>query len=114
MTNRCAILALCAVAGTTLALGSVQQAAAAGMPTVRVSYPDLDLSRPADAYVLYTRLRRAAATVCPGAPTYELARFAAYQRCVKVVLADAVRRVHSITLERAADAGATGIVSLRR
>jgi UrcA family protein len=32
--------------------------------SVTVSYAELDLSKPADAEVLYDRLRRAAATVC--------------------------------------------------
>jgi UrcA family protein len=114
MLNRFAILALCTVAGTTLALGTSQPAAAATASSVTVSYRDLDLSRPADGHVLYGRLVRAAAAVCPAAPTYELARFAAYQRCVKTVLADAVQRVHSATLTQAANAGATGVAGLRR
>ena len=114
MTNRFAVLALCTVAGTTLALGTSLQAAAANMPSATVSYRDLDLSRPADGHVLYVRLVRAAVAVCPTVPTYELARFAASQRCVRTVLADAVQRIHSVTLERAANASATGVASLRR
>jgi UrcA family protein len=109
VTNRFALLALCTVAGTTLALGTSQRAVAADAPSVTVSYRDLDLSRPADGHVLYLRLVRAAVAVCPAAPTYELARFAAYQRCVKTVLADAVQRIHSATLDQAANAGANSV-----
>lgn len=113
MTNRFAILALCTVAGTTLAPGTSQQAASANVPSVTVSYRDLDLSRPADARVLYGRLVQAAVAVCPAAPIYELARFEAYQRCIKTVLAAAVQRVHSAALAQAANAGATSVASLR-
>lgn len=114
MTNRSTIGALCAVAGTTLALGASQHAAAANSPSVTVSYRDLDLSRPADGHLLYDRLLRAAVAVCPTVATYELARFGASQRCVKTVLADAVHRVHSSTLTQAANAGVTSVASLRR
>jgi UrcA family protein len=114
VTNRFAFLALCTVATTTVALGTSQPAVAAGAPSVTVSYRDSDLSRPADAHVLYVRLERAAVAVCPVVPTYELARFAAYQRCVKTVLADTVQRIHSATLEQAANAGSTSVASLRR
>ena len=105
MTNRSAVFALCAFAGTTLALGAIHPAAAGNEPSVTVSYRDLDLSRPADAHVLYGRLARAAVLVCPEVPTYEVARFAASQRCVKDVLADAVQRVHSATLEQVRTSG---------
>ena len=114
MTNRFTILALCTLAGTTLALEKSQPAASANAPSVTVSYRDLDLSRPADARVLYSRLVRAAVDVCPAAPTYELARFRAYQHCVTTVLANAVQQVHSAALAQAANAGATGVAGLRR
>jgi len=108
MTTRSAVFALCAFAGTTLALGASHPAAAADAP-VTVSYRDLDLSRPADAHVLYSRLVRAAVAVCPQVPTYEVARFAASQRCVKDVVADAVQRVHSATLDQAANLGTSRV-----
>jgi UrcA family protein len=114
VSNRFAILALCAVAGTTLALGTSPHAAAANAPSVTVSYRDLDLSRPADGRVLYVRLARAAGAVCPAVPSYELERFAAYQRCVRTVLESAVQQIHSVTLEHAAHAGATSVASLDR
>jgi UrcA family protein len=99
MTHHTVVFALCAFAGTTLALGASHPAAAGNAPSVTVSYRDLDLSQRTDAQVLYSRLTRAAVLVCPVVPTYELARFAASQRCVKDVLADAGQRVHRATLE---------------
>jgi UrcA family protein len=114
VSNRIAIFTLCTVAGTTLALGTSQQAAAATAPSVTVSYRDLDLSRPADGRALYVRLVRAADAVCPAVPSYELERFAAYQRCVTTVLKSAMQRIHSVTLEQAANGDATSLASLRR
>jgi len=113
VTNRFAILALCTLAGTTLALGTSPHAAAANAPSVTVSYRDLDLSRPADGHVLYVRLVRAATAVCAAVPSYELERFAAYQHCVKTVLDSAVQQIHSVTLEQAASAGATSVARMR-
>lgn len=112
MTNRTAVLALCAFAGTTLAFGASHPAEAASAPSVTVSYRDLDLAQPADAHVLYSRLVRAAFAVCPEVPRYEVARFASFQRCVKDVVADAVQRVHSATLEQAASLGTSRIARL--
>ncbi len=113
MTNRFTVIALCTVAATTLALGTSRPTAAADAPSVTVPYQDLNLSQAADAHVLYMRLVRAAGAVCPAVSSYELARFAASQRCVKTVLADAVQRVHSATLSAVADAGPSRIASLR-
>jgi len=112
MTNRTAVFALCAFAGTTLALGASHPAAAASAPSVTVSYRDLDLSQPADAHVLYSRLVRAAFAVCPEVPKSEIARFASFQRCVNEVVADAVKRVHSATLDQAASLGTSRIARL--
>jgi UrcA family protein len=114
VTNRFAVMALCTIAGTTVALENDQSAAAATVPSVTVSYRDLNLARAADAHVLYLRLARAAVAVCPAVPTYELARFAAYQLCVETVLADAVHQVHSSTLKQAASAEAAEVASLHR
>lgn len=89
------------------ALSAVTTQAAAAMPEVVVHYADLDLGRPADVALLYQRLRTAAETVCTPVPSYELARFAAYQRCVGAVLEGAVSQVRSpalLALHRASTA----------
>ncbi len=95
-------LALCAIAGSVLPLAVPQVSSAANAPSVAVSYRDLDLSRPADVRVLYLRLQRAAQDVCMAPPTNELARHAAYERCVQVTLSDTVARVNSTALARVA------------
>jgi UrcA family protein len=101
--TRLATLAWCALAGSVLPFAASQPARAADGPSVAVSYQDLDLSRPADARVLYQRLQRAAQSVCSEPASYELARHAAWERCVAVTLKDAVARVNSSELVRTAD-----------
>ena len=49
----------------------------------------------ADAQLLYARLQQAAARVCPAAPPYELARYAAYQRCMNAALTVAVQALEA-------------------
>ncbi len=64
-------------------------------PTVKVSYRDLDLSRPADVRTLYGRLQHAAASVCGQVSTLELQRYMAWKRCYRSALDSAVLSVHS-------------------
>ena len=97
--NRFAVLTLCALAGSALSLVLPRHAVAADSADVTVSYQDLDLSRSADARVLYGRLQRAAESVCGAPSRYELVRYAAFQRCVQVTLGDAVARIRSPELE---------------
>jgi UrcA family protein len=100
--SRLCSLALCVLAGSALPLAVPQVAAAANAPSVAVSYRDLDLSKPADARVFYQRLQRAAEDVCMAPPTYELARHAAYERCVQVTLRDTIASVNSTALAQVA------------
>ncbi len=93
--NRFCILLLCSLAGLSSSLGAVQSALAANTSSITVSYRDLNLSRHADVLILYRRLNNAAAIVCMPVPHWELVRFAAYQRCVDIVLDEAVRQVKS-------------------
>jgi len=99
--KRFGILALCALAGSIVSLAAPQHAAAAEPGSVTVSYRDLQLSRPADARVLYTRLQRAAEIVCVAPSHYELARYAVFKRCVHMTVRDAVARINSPELGRA-------------
>ena len=62
-TARAATFFLCGA----IALGALQmtaQAADDALPSKRVSYADLDISKPAGAKVLYGRIVRAANEVC--------------------------------------------------
>jgi UrcA family protein len=93
----CAAATLCALLGSAFSL-TAAAAATADSWGVMVSYADLNLSHPADARVLYQRLRGAAARVCNEVPTYDLARSAAYRRCLQAALDRAVADVHSTTL----------------
>ena len=94
---------LCAAATVCALLGSGVSATAADAATadpwgVRVAYADLNLSRAADARVLYQRLRGAAARVCNEVPTYDLVRSAGYRRCFQAALDRAVAEVHAPAL----------------
>jgi UrcA family protein len=80
-----------------LAIGSASFEAAAAdgaAPSVKVSYADLDLSRPAGAQMLYRRLKHAAASVCgPSVKPAELDRYAAWKSCYEPALHNAVMQV---------------------
>ena len=99
--KRFGLLALCALAGSTMSLAAPRHAAAAEPASVTVSYSDLQLSRPADVRVLYSRLQQAAKSVCGAPSRYELERYAAFQRCVQAALRDAVSHINSPELQSA-------------
>jgi UrcA family protein len=71
--------------------------ASAGEPqkvSKAVSYADLDLSKPAGAQALYSRIKRAAREVC-GSPDYYryVSPPEAWRKCVDTAIADAVAKV---------------------
>lgn len=86
------VLSVCAL-GATLATAAARGAKADEPPAVTVSYQDLDLRKSIDARVLYARLKEAATRVCLAVPPYDLARFAAYERCVNAALAQALQAI---------------------
>jgi UrcA family protein len=88
-------LVLLLSAGSALGLATTGTATAGDAPQVTVSYHDLDLARPADARVLYARLRRAAETVCQPAPQLELSRPPAYAQCYRAALEQAVNQINA-------------------
>lgn len=91
------VLVVCGLtAGLLVPCGTT--ASSANTPDVAVKYADLDLSRRSDVEQLYTRLQTAADEVCTSARPYELARFAAHQRCVQAVLERSVSQVRSPAL----------------
>jgi UrcA family protein len=78
-----------------LAAGSLLGTAhAAPTPAIRVSYADLDLSRPADVDTLYGRLRLAAMGACLPLPLTPVI-YADWERCYNAVLGSAVLEMHS-------------------
>jgi len=97
-------------AGSALGLAHVDSASAADVPQMKVSYADLDLSRPEDVRVLYRRLRYAASEVCQPAPLVELSAHAAWEQCYRAALERAVVQVNApqlLALHRA-QLGAAG------
>jgi UrcA family protein len=95
--NRLAPLPLLILCALT-AIAPVGTASASNAPDVVVRYADLDLSRPSDVERLYSRLQTAADSICLSSSPYELARYAAYQRCLQAVLDRAVSQVPSQAL----------------
>jgi len=75
-----------------LALGTAS--AHADEVTTRVSYSDLDLSRPADARILAARLQDAATAVCLKANPENVAR-AALENCINLSVHMAMSRIES-------------------
>lgn len=64
----------------------------------RVDYSDLDLSKPADAHLLYARLQRAAADVCGDPGVKDLRAMRWRRKCMKEALASAVIDVDHIAI----------------
>jgi UrcA family protein len=96
-TARAAAFFLCgAIALCTLQVTA--RAADEGLPSRRVSYADLDISKPAGAKVLYRRIVKAANEVCdsPGLKTLGTAQV--INSCVNHAIDKAVKDVGSPAL----------------
>ena len=62
-------------------------------PSAKVRYNDLNLASRDDRTILYRRLKRAAAQVCPTLDTADLARMALAQSCQVAAVQRAVRQI---------------------
>lgn len=60
------------------------------IPQLTVKYADLDLSKPADAKALYSRLEAASKVVCRALESREVSRRQQHQACYEQALSDAV------------------------
>jgi UrcA family protein len=84
---------------TFAAVATVNLAAATpeadGPRSTVVHYTDLDLSRPSDARRLYSRIKRAARTVCYNSPSSDLKRLREYDECLGQAVTAAVEKVQS-------------------
>ena len=88
----CGAIALCTLQVTA-------QAADDALPSKRVSYADLDISTPAGAKVLYSRITRAAKDVCSSYTGFDpLGAAQLRNRCVDFAIANAVKDVGSPAL----------------
>jgi UrcA family protein len=95
-TGRIAMLVGCLLAGS---LGVAQAAApAADVPTVVVSYSDLDLSTTDGANALYKRISAAAHKVCPFEDAIQPLQVAANKSCRSAAIARAVSTVNNAKL----------------
>jgi UrcA family protein len=96
-TARAAAFLLCgAIAVCTLQLTA--HAADEGMPSKRVSYADLDISKPAGAKVLYKRIVKAANEVCQINGFESFAAAQLVNRCMDRAIDNAVKDVGSPAL----------------
>ena len=66
-----------------------------GERSIKVSYGELDLTKPTGAEALYRRIRRAAFTVCGAYDSPMPGSYAAKSRCFKSAVDDAVSKVNS-------------------
>jgi len=99
MYTKRAFMSACPVLGAaivacTLFAGSVAALDHEVTVAYRVSTQGLDLSLPAGARELYTRLKRAAEVVCTHGMRVDLAPSADPRACYEKALADAVRSAH--------------------
>ena len=75
------------------ALHLTATAAEQPLPSKRVSYADLDISKPAGAHLLYTRIVRAAHQVCEVDNPRNLVMQSSVDLCVESAIYNAVRDV---------------------
>jgi UrcA family protein len=87
----CGAMALCALQVTA-------QAADAGLASKRVSYADIDISKPAGAKVLYGRIVAAARQVCAFSGYKDLGAMQRVNGCVDRAINNAVKEVDSPAL----------------
>lgn len=98
--KKCGPLAGALLGGlATLSLGLATQSALADTDDVKtftVSYADLDLSKPAGAKTLYSRIKRAARNVCSPYDSIHFRR--AWRDCLDQAITNAVAEVNRPTL----------------
>ena len=96
-TVRAAAFFLCGA----IAVGTLQATARASddaLPTQRVTYADLDITKPAGAKVLYSRIVAAARHVCSDNGYKELATIQRANKCIDLAIDKAVKDVGSPAL----------------
>ena len=93
-------LALAVIAGTSVSPQNVARAVDHwGAPrSVKVSFSDLDLTKPQGAAALYARIRNAARSVCGPVDGHLLEEKAAWTECVNAAIGDAVATVGNANL----------------
>lgn len=87
----CGATSLCALQATAVAADDT-------LPTRKVSYADLDISKPAGAKVLYRRIEAAARQVCVSDASRDLRAAEQQRACIDRAIEGAVKGVNSIAL----------------
>jgi UrcA family protein len=99
--------------GAAVASSSVGQVAVTGETrTARVSYADLDLSRPAGLASLNRRIRWAASALCTSRGTKSLMEPRADRECVRTALADTAEEIDAVVEKFQAERG-DGIITVQ-
>jgi len=86
------------LAAVVLGLGSVSSFASTSIgaePSMKVSFGELDLSKPAGAEALYKRIRKAAFTVCGGYESPVAWTYTTRSRCFKTAVNESVAKVNA-------------------
>jgi UrcA family protein len=96
-TARAAAFFLCG-AITLCTLQVTAHASDGGLPSKKVSYADLDISKPTGAKVLYGRIEAAAHQVCALAGYTDLGTMQRVNGCVDCAINNAVKKVDSPAL----------------
>jgi UrcA family protein len=97
-TTLCNTLYCLCGAMTLLALQTTASAGDDALPSRRVSYADLDISKPAGAKVLYRRIEAAAHQVCGIEGMKGLAATYRSRACIDQAITAAVTQVNSVAL----------------
>ena len=84
---------LAAIACTFTVGTAIAGPPADAIPSVTVSYADLDLASQAGAQVLYQRIKQAAQTVCAALASKQLERQALWHDCYEQAVANAVATI---------------------
>lgn len=109
-TARAAVFFVCsAIALSTLHVTA--NAADDGLPTKKVSFKDLDISKPAGARVLYQRIAAAAHEVCEINQFKTLATVRGIERCTDRAIDKAVQDVGSPALSALRPSSALKVAS---
>lgn len=97
-TKFCAVIYCLCGATSLCALQATANAAADALPARRVSYADLDISKPAGAKTLYRRIEAAARLVCEPDAGKDLGAAQRGRACIQQAIDSAVNRVDSVAL----------------
>jgi UrcA family protein len=90
------LIVVAAGAAAWFATAGAMAATSDVLPSVRVSYADLDMSKAASVEIMRHRLRQASDTVCGGdVDNRDLRAYAAHEQCTARAMSAALDQVHA-------------------